>query len=240
MSIKRGYEFENLMSRGQLIAGWCYLPLHYLVLPFLLSVLALYSPDKLTEADINLVYYLLGIAFVLVCMWGYLRRSFDVLLDRLVHCLLTILMAFGLYYILAYAVMLLFSLLVPGAANPNDQQVMDLAQVDYGAMKSIAIFLAPIVEEVLFRGVVFGTLRTRSRVLAYVFSILLFSVYHVWQYVAVYGDWFYFLYALQYVPVSFVLAWCYERSGSIWTPIFFHMLFNAMSFYLLNLMQSML
>ena len=47
------------------------------------------------------------------------------------------------------------------------------------------------------------------------------------------------LYALEYIPVSFALAWAYERSGSIWTNIFFHMGFNALSYYVLNTMQKL-
>ncbi len=38
------------------------------------------------------------------------------------------------------------------------------------------------------------------------------------------------IFLIQYIPVSFVLTWCYERSGSIWVPIFLHMLINALPF----------
>jgi membrane protease YdiL (CAAX protease family) len=44
---------------------------------------------------------------------------------------------------------------------------------------------------------------------------------------------------VQYLPISIVLAWIYERSGTIWTSIFFHMGINAMSFYVLNALEQL-
>lgn len=227
--------FENQMGRNQTVLGWLYLPMHFLVLPLLLSMYAVYAPGQLNDTDINLVYYAISVVFVLIVMWSYLRRGFDVLMDDLLRCVFAILAAYGLDYLLSCATTVIMTLLEGGLENPNDVQVMELAEMSSGVMKAIAIFMAPIVEEVLFRGVVFGSVRERSRVLAYVMSVLLFSVYHVWQYAALYGPGVY-IYVLEYIPVSFALAWCYERTNTIWTPIFFHMLLNAISFRIMSMM----
>ena len=56
-------------------------------------------------------------------------------------------------------------------------------------MKAVSIFLVPIVEEMLFRGVVFGSIRPRSRLWAYVVSVAAFSVYHVWSFAAAAISW---------------------------------------------------
>ena len=64
---------------------------------------------------------------------------------------------------------------------------------------------------------------------AYAVSIALFSLYHVWQYVVMYGDPKLLLSALAYVPVSAALTFCYEQTRSIWPPVFFHMCINALS-----------
>ena len=37
---------------------------------------------------------------------------------------------------------------------------------------------------------------------------------------------------LSYLPAGYVLAWSYERSGSIWTPIFLHTAINAVTLLL--------
>ena len=50
----------------------------------------------------------------------------------------------------------------------------------------IVIFLAPFVEEVLFRGLVFGNLRGKSACGgATLVSCLLFALLHVWQFAVV-------------------------------------------------------
>ena len=94
---------------------------------------------------------------------------------------------------------------------------------------AVAVLMAPLVEECLFRGVVFGTIRPHSRFWAYAVSIALFSLYHVWQYVVMYGDPKLLLSARAYVPVSAALTFCYEQTRSIWPPVFFHMCINALS-----------
>ena len=93
----------------------------------------------------------------------------------------------------------------------------------------IVIFLAPFVEEVLFRGLVFGNLKSRSRALAYVVSCLLFALLHVWQFAVVKQDVTYFLLMIQYLVPGLVLAWAYDHSGTLWASIGLHAAVNALS-----------
>ena len=44
----------------------------------------------------------------------------------------------------------------------------------------------------------------------------------MWQYAAAYGDPLYLLMAVEYLPAGVALCWAYERTGSIWSPIFLH------------------
>ena len=67
---------------------------------------------------------------------------------------------------------------------------------------------------------------------SYVLSVAAFSLYHVWQYAL--SDPGLLVYALQYIPVSLGLAWAYERSESLWCPVFLHMIINFVSFTLLS------
>ena len=138
-------------------------------------------------------------------------------------------MGYLFYYILSYGVSTLMLYIMSGRAiaNPNDQTVTELMQTDgAGAVVAISVLIAPIVEEVLFRGVLFGGIRKRSRNAAYIISILLFAFYHVWQYLIASKDPTVLLYMLQYLPAGYVLAMCYEQVNSIWVPIFLHMLLN--------------
>lgn len=228
-------EFNNHMTKRQTILGFVYLPIHVFLLPLLLGRLL----PEMDVAELNLLYFGISAVLVLLIFFSHLRAHFDNFLDRKGWCLLTILMTLGLDYVLSYAVTLVAMLLpMLGEENPNDMAVMDMLGAASGAVKACSIFLAPIVEEVLFRGVIFGSLRSRSRVWAYVLSIAIFALLHVWQYALAAADWTILLYVLQYIPVSFALCWCYERSGSIWCPIAFHMLINAMSFKAMEMMEQ--
>ena len=223
--------FDNHMTGVQTALGWIYVPFHIFVLPLLLGLYAYLNPAGVTEAGINLAYYGAGLAFTLIVMRTYLRAHWDVLLDHPGRNVSAFLMAMALTYglsILASAALL--ALLPDLGENPNNAGVMEMAERDYGATAALAVFVGPVVEETLFRGVVFGTLRRRSAIAAYALSMLLFPVYHLWQFVLVTGDLSQLVYALQYVPVAFALGFCYERGGSIWTCIFFHMGYNGLAF----------
>ena len=228
--------FENRMTRLQAALGWIYLPVHILVLPLLLSLYASVSPD-FDEVSVNLVYHGAGIVFVLCVMLPYLRGQFDMLLDHPGLCLMTLALCFAAVYVFSVALGALFLYLLEDLPeNPNNAAVAALAGQNYGVIRALSVFLGPVTEEVLFRGVAFGTLRKRSRLLAYSVSALLFGIYHVWQFVLLYADPMILLYTLQYLPFALLLDRCYERSGSLWTCIFFHMSYNAMAFLALSML----
>jgi len=229
--------FEDPMTRGERIAAIIYLPLHLAVLPLLLSVLMVVWPESgLTETSLNVFYYALGSIYMLVFLWKFFRRGYDTLLDGFLRCLITFFIAYLIDLILTYALQLIFMAFgYDIIATPNDETVMTMAEQGYNAMFAMAVFMAPLVEEPLFRGLIFGRLRGRSRVLAYAVSAGLFALYHVWQYAVAYGDPAYLVYALNYLPVSIALAYSYERSNSIWVPIGFHMTINALTLYLGNI-----
>ena len=148
-------------------------------------------------------------------------------------------MALGIYYIGNVIINLAVLGISIEGGNPNDQMVWDLT-LDNNAFRAAVIFMGPIVEEILFRGALFGGLRKRSRVWAYVLSIAIFSLCHVWQYAIAAMDWTILIYVLQYIPVAVALAWAYERSNSIWVPIGMHMLINSMSLAAMDLLAEML
>jgi len=115
----------------------------------------------------------------------------------------------------------------PAADNPNNSAIFDFAGQNTGAMAAMAVFMAPIVEEPLFRAGFFAPIRKHSRLAAYAVTILLFAVYHIYPYAL--DDPRQWVYILQYVPVTFLLCRAYERTNSVWTSVFMHMLVNGVS-----------
>ena len=84
-------------------------------------------------------------------------------------------------------------------------------------------------EETLFRGLVFGGLREKSRPLAYAVSCALFALLHVWQFALANRDPAYFLLMVQYLIPGLVLAWAYDHGGTLWASIGLHAGVNALA-----------
>ena len=222
------------MPRGARIAGWVYFPVHVFVLPLTLgAALAAVRGELPSDVTCNVWYYLIGLVFTLIAMWGLLRRSYDTLSGSILRCIGILFAAYGLDVLLSL-VLQLGAGLIGELPSPNNDAVTRLAAADHKRMIAVAVFMAPLVEECLFRGVLFGAIRPRSRFWAYVVSIAAFALYHVWQYAFMYQDARLLLSALRYVPVSAALTFCYEQTRSIWPPVFFHMFINAMSLTLVG------
>lgn len=229
--------FTSRMTRGEVVAALLYLPLHVWLLPMLL--LSLPATSGISELTLNVIVYITGAVYMLVFVGRFLRRDFDPLCDHLRYCILQIVICYGMMVAFNLILSAVLSLILPAdSANPNNSAVMEMAGVEYGKTAALAVFLAPLVEEPVFRGAVFGSLRSRSRILAYAVSMLLFALYHVWGYAL--QDPIYWLYLLQYLPVSWLLCRCYERCNSIWGSIFFHMTVNAVSISALNALSELL
>jgi membrane protease YdiL (CAAX protease family) len=90
-----------------------------------------------------------------------------------------------------------------------------------------AVIVAPVAEEILFRGVFCGALRPLGRPVAIGFSAVVFSLVHFsavpWQVLPALG------------LLGLFLGLLYERTGSLWPCIVAHLVFNAMNLLLMML-----
>ena len=226
--------FQQLMTPTERVLGWIWLPVNTFLLPILAAVYVYANPGQLSDGALNLVTFAVSALALLLMLHRFWRESFHRMLDRPGRCLGAMLLGLLVNYALSLVVSPVLLLALDGSVdNPNNAALLEIAQQDLGMIKAASIFLAPLVEESLFRGVVFGSLRPRHRVWAYVLSVSLFSLLHVWQYILVSADASLLVYVLQYIPSSVALAVCYERSGSIWPPVFLHMLLNSLAFAVL-------
>ncbi len=221
-------EFTSRLSKWQAVAALAYLPVHVVLLPLAATALLLHG--ILDEATANILCYTIGTAYMLIFLWKFFRRDFDALCDHPLSCLVEICVSYGAMWCFNLCVSGLLLLLDMGE-NPNNEALFDLAGLKFGQIAAMTVFMAPLVEEPIFRAGIFGLIRRRSRALAYIVSVLLFSLYHVWAYAVV--DFRNLIYIVQYIPVSFLLCRCYERTNTIWGSIFMHMLVNGVSMALL-------
>jgi len=231
------YKFDMTIKKSEIIFLCIYFPIHIIGIPLLFSYFEvagiLQSVDELT---LNFGYYGFGVIMCLIFAKGIYRRSFDALCDRFFKCVFSALIGYILIMLANYAVAMVEMNLSEVTENINETNVESLATLNYGMFAAMAMYLAPIVEEGLFRGLFFTVIRPKSRVLAYIVSAGLFSLYHVWQFAVLYQDPTYLLVALEYLPAALILCWSYDRTGSIWTPIMVHMMVNGVGVYAMNMM----
>ena len=227
--------FTSRMRGYELAAALVYIPIHVLGVPMLLGWL--FAEGRISSVGVNTLYYIIGAAYMLVFLWRFFRTEFYSLCDYGFGFVLEILKSYG--------IMILCSLVVNGAlmaagfsSNPNNEAIFEMAGEDIAHTAAIAVFLAPIVEEPMFRGGIFGLIRRKSRFAAYAVSMLAFGAYHVWGYVG--SAPLTWLYVLQYLPISFLLARCYEKTNSIWTSIFLHMTVNGISMLAVSALGELL
>lgn len=223
------------MSRGEQIAGTVFFILYLLVLPFaagpLFNLAELLLGISVSDAAETLIYYYILLAVTVVIFHGFLARTSQRLLDNLDGAVKTALAGLVALYGLNELAYRLIRMAVGGRTNLNDITIS--ASIDGAPHMTllIVVFLAPFVEETLFRGLVFGGIRGRSRAAAYLVSCLLFALLHVWQFAVVNRDLTYFLLMAQYLVPGLVLAWAYEHSGTLWTSVALHAAANALSIW---------
>ena len=94
------------------------------------------------------------------------------------------------------------------------------------------VLLVPVVEEAIYRGVIFRGIANRNPFLGYGVSMLLFAAIHIAGYIGQYDTLTLAICLVQYLPAGLILAWAYEKSGTIWCSILIHMTVNQMGMLL--------
>ena len=92
--------------------------------------------------------------------------------------------------------------------------------------------LVPVVEETLFRGLIFRHLYEKNPVVGYLVSIVIFALIHITGYIGTVDSRTLFLCFIQYLPAGFALAGAYCRADNIAAPIIAHMTINLLGLLL--------
>ena len=225
MEEKKNVVFTSPMSRFERAAALGYIPVHIFLLPWLL--IRIFGRDALSEMTLNAACYVAAALVLFLCLRRFFFREFNALCDYGPGVLLEVAKSYGFLLLFNLAASLILLLATGEMENPNNEAVFSLAGEDLGKTTAVAVFLAPIAEEAMFRGGVFGLLRKYSRAAAYAASMALFAVYHIWGYAL--SDPTAWIYLLQYLPAGFLLARIYEKTNSLWASIFLHMTVNGVS-----------
>ncbi len=218
------------------IAGGVFFLLYLIVFPLLMGWIfrgvELLLGISLSQSEENALYYYVAFVLTILIFYNFIGKTTHRFFSGLGHTLAAAGVGIVAFYGLNELLYRLTSVALGNQLNLNDITIS--AQIHDAPRPTllIVIFIAPFVEEVLFRGYVFGMLRGHSKILAWGVSCVLFAFLHVWQLAA--GSWSLWTVVLlvQYLVPGLVLAWTYDRCGSLWGPILLHMAVNALSVWL--------
>lgn len=214
------------LDRKETVWGILFLFIQLLVVPIMVTILCDIIGLPLTAT----MQQFLCFAFNFICAalifhryWmstfrGIVNKGFSILLAALIH--------FLLYYAGTLLINVLILKLDPNFSNANDTAITAMATDAKLLIGFSVIFLVPPVEEVLYRGIVFGKLYSFSPFLAYITSIFVFALIHVIGYWGAVPPFRLFLCFLQYIPAGYCLARAYETSESLLPSILIHAFIN--------------
>lgn len=122
-------------------------------------------------------------------------------------------MSYGIYF----SIYLIFYLAAGrGPVSPQSERLRDLSGGHLALVLTVVVVLAPLFEELFFRGLFYPALRRRlAPSSAIVLNGAIFGIMH-----------FQPLFMLSLVLVGIAFAWLYEKTGSLAAPIIAHALYN--------------
>ena len=214
------------MTRTEKILGWIYLFVQLLVLPEILVLGNLLLGSPLSDAELNFVFFCLNFICVTVIFHRFLAASAKVSFSAPWRCLRSAFLGFVLYWLLNFAVSILIAVVYPDFSNVNDASISTLVQENSQLMTFGTVLLVPLVEEVLYRGLIFRGLYERNRAVAYIVSTAAFGALHVVSYIGLYEPLHLIMCFIQYIPAGLCLAWAYVRADSVWAPVLIHITIN--------------
>lgn len=227
----------SLMTRGEQVAGSVFFLVYLLLLPLtfrhLMALVETLLGISLSAAAENAIYYYLLFAVTLLLFHRYLWKTSRRFFDHLGLTFSTVGLGLVAFYGCNELIYRLTHLFWGNSVNLNDVSIAAQVSAAPRMTALIVVFLAPLVEEVLFRGLVFDSLRTQSRAAAYAVSTLLFAFLHVWRFLLSGWDFTYLILMLQYLAPGIIFAWAYEHAGTLWGSALLHMLTNALSLWVM-------
>ena len=226
--------FFKKPTPNETVFGFLYFVLQLIIIPGIVMSVIMMLPRDISITIVNFVYFSVNFVVVLLIFRKFLVANFKSLLAYPWHTLRCA--AIGLLIYIAGNTLfdLVIITLVPDFANVNDAAILEMVQKHYTLMSIGTVFLVPIAEECFYRGLFFRNLYDKNPILAYLVSMVAFSLAHVLNYVGMESFRTLALCFLQYLPAGFALAWSYRRSGSIFAPVLMHMVINQTGMLLMR------
>lgn len=232
------------MSSKEKAIGWILLlPSYLYYVPTIINFIFKFYIDHINaQVDYTFLGVLLNLGVSLICtvMTVFALKDFlienikafkEKLFENIVwSCSAGIAMEYGLAILSNLIVLLLLG--TKGNDGSANQQLFNVYLSSGPILMFIqAVIFAPILEELLFRGIIFRTARKKGLVLGHIISSLTFGFLHVYSGL-LQGDMTQWIHMIPYVAMGFAFSYAYEKRGNICVPMIIHMLNNFIAIML--------
>ena len=209
--------------------------LYQLIFAFLVKNLDLII-DKNTYNTIYLwIEACLGIVeivLLIIIFHESLKDSFFRFREGLLYNILSIFLVFCLYLLCIIFLSMLFLI---NAKVDNQETVKTLNSTNSILNGIVSVLVAPFVEEIIFRGIIFHYFRKKNLLYAFVGINLLFALSHTLIQIIFVGIVESWKAILMYFIVSGIITLFYIWRKNILCAILLHMSINAFSFVMMNI-----
>lgn len=218
------------MTDAEARRGMVFFLLYFFLFPYVNAWAQrfIFGDAETPVAEANVIYYGILFALCLFLFWRFLKEDFQNLMDWLPENTAGILLGLA-----GAGVMNMLLRLLP---FPVSDPIPAQYAAEFGAAPiptlALLLLLIPLVEETLFRGLLFGQFRGYSRWLAYIITSAFYALAAVWRYALERGDARYLLLSVVYLPASIACTWCYDNGGSVWATAFLHAGLNGVILFL--------
>lgn len=206
--------------------------------PFLLRKLALWLDPYARTIPLwmQLFVYVWMIVISVVAGWPILKESYERFKLRQTSFVKMIVVLMLKFYACTIVLNLVVMLISQTETSANQAEVLASIELSPWLMLFTSCIYAPIVEEILFRGVFFRCIRSRYNfLLTASISAFSFGFIHVMNSLAsgnINDLWYIFSYAL----IGSFMSYAYEKSESIYGSMVLHCLNNTIAFLTLFLL----
>ena len=219
------------LTRDELLWGWVYLAFEFLFLPTILQLVSFSLFPGISDAEFNFLYYFVNFLATILIFHSFLSRNLGIAKGKFLQVGLYVLLGLVIYWTSNLVMSELTFRIMPDFYNVNDAGIAAMSQEAFLLMAIGTVLLVPVAEESLFRGLLFRGIYGKSRWAAYAVSALCFCLPHVSVYIGSYDLSLLAMCFIQYLPAGLMLAWSYEKSNTILTPIIIHTIINAIGIY---------
>ena len=235
-------EYNEIFTKRDLFKGvGIFLPLYLFIIPLLMNVVVIgmniSSVEKQTMI-LNVGSYFLTFSFLLILY----KRHFISIIRYIKQIDFVPFFKYVLTsVVICYMLSIVGSLMliwIQGPTVTGNQEVGNRLLASFPFITFImTVFLAPIIEEFIFRGILYNCFKKYGVIIAMLGSCLMFGLMHVFQYLLV-GQWYRLIEIIPYALMSSIFVVVYEKKKSLTYPIFVHIFYNMITTFLLFSMMK--